>query len=185
MPLASKQGLIVMKLDISSILVNVFSTQHLSFIEIFFIFYNSGKCMVRTSDERLGYGFYDFFFFFLTHTYTFSKTVQCLFWFSILWFFFARNNIFAFVVYCLLHAAITTMSLVQDTLCVLLTYYAATPSPQLFLINFILYLQQTPKDKKASLVIHGRVDKVLLIWIKIVLLTPFLRHIMEFKSQDV
>ena len=86
MPLASKQGLIVMKLDVSSILVNVFSTQHLSFIEIFFIFYNSGKCMVRTSDERLGYGFYEFFlfFYFLTHTYTFSKTVQFLFWFSIL-----------------------------------------------------------------------------------------------------
>ena len=82
MPLASKQGLIVMKQDISCILVNAFSTQHLSFIEIFFIFYNSGKCMVRTSDERLGYGFYEFFF--LTHTYTFSKAVQCLFWFSIL-----------------------------------------------------------------------------------------------------
>ena len=94
-------------------------------------------------------------------------------------------NIFAFVVYCLLHAAITTISLVQDTLYVLLTYYAATPSPQLFLINFILYLQQTPKDKKASLVIHGQVDKVLLIWIKIVLLTPFLHHIMDFKSPDV
>ncbi|KAK7832255.1 nad-dependent protein deacetylase srt1, partial [Quercus suber] len=49
----------------------------------------------------------------------------------------------------------------QDTLYVFLTYYAATPSPQMFLINFILYLQQTPKDKKASLVIHGRVDMVI------------------------
>ena len=184
MPLASKQGLIVMKLDISSILVNVFSTQHLSFIEIFFIFYNSGKCMVRTSDERLGYGFYDFFFFFNSYLYIFQGSSMFILVLHPM-IFFARNNIFAFVVYCLLHAAITTIFLVQDTLCVLLTYYAATPSPQLFLINFILYLQQTPKDKKASLVIHGRVDKVLLIWIKIVLLTPFLRHIMEFKSQDV
>ena len=138
MPLASKQGLIVMKLDISCILVNAFSTQHLSFFEIFFIFYNSGKCMVRTSDERLGYGFYEFFFIFLffnSYLYIFQDSSMFILVLHPM-IFFARNNIFAFVVYCLLHAAISTTSLVQDTLCVLLTYYAATPSPQLFLIKF-------------------------------------------------
>lgn len=186
MPLASKQSLILMKLDVSRNLVNVFSTQHLSFIEIFFIFNNSGKCMVRTSDEsRLWILWFSSFSFALnSYIYIFQDSSMFILGLHPM-IFFARNDIFAFVVYCLLHAAITTISLVQDTLYVLLTYYAATPSPQLFLINFILYLQQTPKDKKASLVIHGRVDKVLLIWIKIVLLTPFLQHIMEFKNQDV
>ena len=183
-------------MDVSCILVNVFSTQHLSFIEIFFIFYNSGKCIVRTSDEtRLWILWFSLFFFFLLfiyYYYFFLKLIHIhfprqfnVYFGSPSYDFFARNNIFAFVVYCLPHAAITTISLVQDTLYVLLTCYAATPSPQLFLINFILYLQQTPKDKKASLVIHGRVDKVLLIWIKIVLLTKFFHHIMEFKSPDV
>ena len=80
---------------------------------------------------------------------------------------FLRGMKFLVIEFCtsvVIYILCAAVSLVQ-ALC--MSYYAPAPLPQLFLINFILDLQQTPKDKKASLVIHGLVDKVLLIWINI------------------